>query len=82
MSIITTVEPGADGVPALDSPPPLGQAVKAYINLIKPHVTVLLVAVTALTMVMAAHGMPPPVLLLATLLGGLLATGSANAINC
>lgn len=48
----------------------------------KPHVTSLLLAVTALTMVMAARGMPSPTLMLATLLGGLLAAGSANAINC
>ncbi|MDQ2744265.1 MAG: heme o synthase, partial [Chloroflexota bacterium] len=44
--------------------------------------TTLLVAVTALTMVMAARGMPSPLLMLATLLGGLLSAGSANAINC
>jgi protoheme IX farnesyltransferase len=56
--------------------------VGAYINLMKPHVTTLLLAVTALSMVMAARGMPSVLLMLATLLGGLLAAGSANAINC
>lgn len=56
--------------------------IKAYVNLMKPHVTTLLVAVTALTMVMAERGMPSPTLMLATLLGGLMAAGSANAINC
>jgi len=56
--------------------------VRAYINLVKPHVTTLLLAITALTMVMAARGMPPLGLMLATVLGGLLATASANAINC
>ena len=55
--------------------------VKAYVNLMKPHVTTLLLAITALTMVIAARGMPSPPLLLATLLGGLMAAGSANAIN-
>ena len=59
-----------------------GSRLRAYTNLIKPHVTLLLLAVTALTMVMAARGMPSPGILLATLLGGLMATGSANAINC
>jgi protoheme IX farnesyltransferase len=54
----------------------------AYINLMKPHVTTLLLAVTALTMVIAARGMPSPVLMAATLVGGLLAAGSANAVNC
>jgi protoheme IX farnesyltransferase len=48
----------------------------------KPHVTTLLLAITALTMVMAARGMPSPWLLVATLLGGLMSAGSANAINC
>jgi protoheme IX farnesyltransferase len=56
--------------------------VRAYINLMKPHVTTLLLAITALTMVMAQRGMVAPGLMAATLLGGLLAAGSANAINC
>ncbi len=54
----------------------------AYLNLMKPHVTTLLLAITALTMVMAERGMPPPLLMLATLVGGLFSAGSANAINC
>jgi protoheme IX farnesyltransferase len=63
---------------------PLGfrQYIGAYINLMKPHVTTLLLAITALTMVMAERGMPPPLLLLATLAGGLFSAGSANSINC
>lgn len=67
-----------------EQPAPLtrSELIRAYINLMKPHVTTLLVAVTALTMVMAARGMPSPTLMLATLIGGVLATGSANAINC
>jgi len=60
----------------------LTQTVRAYVNLMKPHVTTLLLAVTALTMVMAQRGMPSPVVLAATLIGGLMAAGSANAINC
>jgi heme o synthase len=58
------------------------QVAGAYLNLMKPHVTTLLLAVTALAMVMAARGMPSPLLLVATLLGGFFAAGSANAINC
>jgi len=56
--------------------------IAAYVNLVKPHVTTLLLAITALTMIMAARGMPSLPLMLATLLGGLMAAGSANAINC
>lgn len=59
-----------------------GGVLRAYVNLIKPHVTTLLLAITALTMVMAVRGMPDPWLMVATLAGGLLATASANAINC
>jgi protoheme IX farnesyltransferase len=61
---------------------PLLTRTLAYVNLMKPHVTTLLLAVTALTMVMAAKGLVPVHLLGATLLGGLLAAGSANSINC
>jgi protoheme IX farnesyltransferase len=71
-------------LPALREHLPAGfrQSISAYVNLMKPHVTTLLLAITALTMVMAERGMPPPLLMLATLLGGLLSAGSANAINC
>jgi heme o synthase len=66
--------------------PPVIESVRAgvgaYVNLMKPHVTTLLLAVTALTMVMAERGMPSPWLMLATLAGGLAAAGSANALNC
>jgi protoheme IX farnesyltransferase len=58
------------------------EVIGAYVNLMKPHVTTLLLAVTALTMVMAARGMPSPLLMVATLLGGLMSAGSANSINC
>lgn len=54
----------------------------AYVNLMKPHVTVLLLGTTLAAMVVAANGMPPWGLVLATLLGGAMAAGSANAINC
>ncbi|MGO8950492.1 MAG: heme o synthase [Ktedonobacterales bacterium] len=54
----------------------------AYVNLIKPHVTVLLLGTTLASMVVAEGGLPPLGLVLATLLGGGMAAGSANAINC
>ncbi|MGH2517001.1 MAG: heme o synthase [Ktedonobacterales bacterium] len=57
-------------------------APSAYIGLMKPHVTVLLLGVTLAAMVVAQGGFPPLVLTLATLLGGAMAAGSANAINC
>ncbi len=54
----------------------------AYINLLKPHVTVTLLGVTLAAMEIAQRGFPPLVLVLATLFGGACAAGSANAINC
>ncbi|HEU5441972.1 MAG TPA: heme o synthase [Ktedonobacterales bacterium] len=54
----------------------------AYVNLMKPHVTVLLLGTTLAAMVVAAGGFPPVGLVLATLIGGACAAGSANAINC
>ncbi len=54
----------------------------AYLNLVKPHVTILLLGTTLAAMVVAAGGFPPLGLVLATLIGGAMAAGSANAINC
>ena len=52
----------------------------AYIGLMKPHVTVLLLGTTLAAMAVA--GLPSLPVVLATLVGGALAAGSANAINC
>src|SRR5581483_5770204 len=58
------------------------QTIASYVDLMKPHVTVLLLGVTAAAMAIAQQGLPAPALLLATLLGGAMAAGSANSINC
>ena len=58
------------------------QTIANYVDLMKPHVTVLLLGVTAAAMAIAKQGMPPLLLILATLLGGAMAAGSANCINC
>ena len=52
----------------------------AYLGLMKPHVTVLLLGTTLAAMAVA--GLPSLPVVLATLVGGALAAGSANAINC
>ncbi len=56
--------------------------IASYINLMKPHVTVLLLGVTLAAMAVASDGMPRLGVTLATLVGGALAAGCANAINC
>ena len=58
------------------------QTVSSYINLMKPHVTILLLGTTVATMAIAQRGWPGLGLVLATLLGGTMAAGSANCINC
>src|SRR5713226_1567285 len=58
------------------------QTIANYVDLMKPHVTVLLLGVTAAAMAIAKQGLPPLVLVIPTLLGGALAAGSANCINC
>lgn len=58
------------------------QTISSYVNLMKPHVTVLLLGTTVATMAIAKRGFPDVWLVLATLLGGAMAAGSANCINC
>ena len=59
----------------------IGQTLAAYVALTKPRIIELLLVTTVPTMVIAQRGLPPLGLVLATLLGGSLAAGSANAIN-
>jgi len=54
---------------------------KAYVALTKPRIIELLLVTTVPTMVVAARGVPPVGLMVATVIGGALAAGGANAIN-
>ncbi|GCE20779.1 heme o synthase [Dictyobacter kobayashii] len=71
---------GDQGVPVVSVP--LRQVISAYINLMKPHVTVLLLGITVAAMVIVHGSLPALGLVIATLLGGAMAAGSANCINC
>jgi protoheme IX farnesyltransferase len=55
---------------------------KAYLTLTKPRIIELLLVTTLPTMFLAAGGLPPVPTLLVVLVGGALAAGSANALNC
>ncbi len=55
---------------------------KAYFALTKPRVIELLLIATVPAMILAGKGMPSIWLILATLFGGALSAGSANAFNC
>jgi protoheme IX farnesyltransferase len=70
--------------PAAESPAATGAAgrVKAYFMLTKPRIIELLLITTVPAMIVAARGWPSGWLVLATLVGGSMAAGSANCINC
>ena len=55
--------------------------VGAYVALTKPRIIELLLITTLPTMIVAQRGLPPVWLMVATLVGGALAAGGANAIN-
>jgi len=59
----------------------LAQQVAAYVALTKPRIIELLLVTTLPTMVVAQQGLPSVGLMVATLVGGTLAAGGANAIN-
>jgi protoheme IX farnesyltransferase len=54
----------------------------ALFLLTKPRIIELLLVTTVPTMLLARREMPPVILLAVTLLGGALAAGSANTLNC
>lgn len=66
--------------PAL-SPRTLGSTIRAFVALTKPRVIELLLVTTAPVMILAERGIPSVWLILATLFGGALSAGSANAFN-
>ena len=59
----------------------LGQRLRDYVTLTKPHIISLLLITTVAPMVVAAGGWPDGWVVLCTMLGGYLMAGSANATN-
>lgn len=66
------------------SAPPDGRrgVLRAYVALTKPRIIELLLVTTVPAMLLAERGVPSPWLVFATLLGGTMAAGSANVLNC
>ncbi len=60
----------------------LGVVVRALVALTKPRIIELLLVTTVPAMLLAQRGLPSIRLVLVTLVGGTLAAGSANTINC
>ena len=61
---------------------PVLRKLAAYFALTKPRVIELLLITTVPVMILAQQGIPSLWLVLATLIGGALSAGSANAFNC
>ena len=60
---------------------PLRSRIGDYVALTKPRIIELLLVTTVPTMIVAEQGLPSPWLIAATVFGGTLAAGGANAIN-
>ncbi|MDA8063316.1 MAG: heme o synthase [Actinomycetota bacterium] len=63
------------------SNPTLRRRLAGFVALTKPRIVELLLVTTLPTMIVAAHGLPSARLIVATLVGGTLAAGGANAVN-
>ena len=71
------------GRPLADRPPRSArQVVGGLVGLTKPRIIELLLVTTVPTMLLAEGGIPSLWLVAATLVGGSLAAGSANTLNC
>jgi heme o synthase len=81
----TPVAPASSGSqevsPTARSGPRPGR-LRAYVALTKPRIIELLLVTTLPAMILAAGGLPGWSVVVATLVGGTLAAGSANALNC
>jgi protoheme IX farnesyltransferase len=67
--------------PAVGDPQGRGNLLAAYYQLTKPRIVLLLLITTVPSMILAARGLPSIWLILATLIGGTMSAGGANAIN-
>jgi protoheme IX farnesyltransferase len=83
---LTTVDPQPSALTAVSSAAParpsVGQVVGAYVALTKPRIVELLLMTTVPVMFLAEGGVPSLWLVATTVLGGTMAAGSANTLNC
>jgi len=73
---------GLEGPPEAQPPASTRDVLNAYVGLTKPRIIELLLVTTVPAMFLAAGGVPPLLLVLATMVGGCLAAASANVFNC
>jgi len=79
---VTTVDPQASVQQQTTDASTLRNVLAAYVGLTKPRIIELLLLTTVPVMFLAQGGVPPLGLVVATVVGGTLSAGSANALNC
>ena len=84
---MTAIEPRSEAPVGAATPPSLrdrstAQVIRDYVSLTKPRIVELLLVTTFPVMFLAERGVPSVWLVLATLVGGTLSAGAANAYNC
>jgi protoheme IX farnesyltransferase len=85
---VSGIRPPAAGHPARDAGAEpderrsVGCVARSLLQLTKPRIIELLLVTTIPTMLLAQRGLPGARLLALTLIGGALAAGSANTLNC
>ena len=79
---MTAVDPHVSVSPRTVGPPSARDVLAAYVGLTKPRIIELLLLTTVPVMFLAQRGVPPLGLVVATVVGGTLSAGSANALNC
>ena len=79
---MTAVDPRVSVQTPPTGPATLRDVVAAYVGLTKPRIIELLLLTTVPVMFLAERGVPALGLVVATVVGGTLSAGSANALNC
>lgn len=79
---MTAVDPHVSVPEQTRGPVSVRDVVMAYVGLTKPRIIELLLLTTVPVMFLAQRGVPPLGLVVATVIGGTLSAGSANALNC
>ncbi|MGZ4437850.1 heme o synthase [Oryzihumus sp.] len=79
---MTAVDPHVSVQTPTTGPSTARDVLAAYVGLMKPRIIELLLLTTVPVMFLAQRGVPPLGLVVATVLGGTLSAGSANALNC
>ncbi|MGH3346671.1 MAG: heme o synthase [Nocardioides sp.] len=77
-----SAQAASNGAQPQQTPSTVKDVVAAYVGLMKPRVIELLLLTTVPVMFFAAGGVPDLGLVVATVVGGTLSSGSASALNC